>query len=185
MREAPWCQQQIGKEPGRSMIRAIFARLMPIIPHGYGSAFPRHEMPEVLQYAAPQGVRKTGCTLHPRSRMQGCAKNAYEHTDSAEAVRPSARNGFNGFLRVSPVTGLVCHRHQRDAKHHRRLDASVGASGPHDFAVRDCIVRQPDAVCQSDGRPSYSHYGGNPGAQMCCKVHHSHSLTNLRLLDAF
>jgi hypothetical protein len=37
---------------------------------------------------------------------------------------------------LSLVTGLVCHHRQRDAKHHRQLDASVGASGPHDFAVR-------------------------------------------------
>ena len=37
---------------------------------------------------------------------------------------------------LSPVTGLFCHRRKRDAKHHRQLDASVGASGPHDFAVR-------------------------------------------------
>jgi hypothetical protein len=35
---------------------------------------------------------------------------------------------------LSPVTGLVCHRHRRNC--FRRLDASVGASGPHDFAVR-------------------------------------------------
>jgi hypothetical protein len=37
---------------------------------------------------------------------------------------------------LSPVIGLSCHRRQRDAKHHRQLDASVEASGPHDFAVR-------------------------------------------------
>jgi hypothetical protein len=32
------------------------------------------------------------------------------------------------------VTGLSCHRRQRS--YLRQLDASVGASGPHDFAVR-------------------------------------------------
>jgi hypothetical protein len=37
---------------------------------------------------------------------------------------------------LSPVNRACCHRHQRDAKHHRQLDASVEASGPHDFAVR-------------------------------------------------
>ncbi len=37
---------------------------------------------------------------------------------------------------LSLVTGLFCHHRRRDAKHHRQLDASVGASGPHDFAVR-------------------------------------------------
>jgi len=42
---------------------------------------------------------------------------------------------------ISLVTGLSCHHHQHDAKHHRRLDASVGASGPHDFAVRFRAVR--------------------------------------------
>src|SRR2546423_11269764 len=41
---------------------------------------------------------------------------------------------------LSPVTGLVCHRRQR--KYFRQLDASVGASGPHDFAVRFNAVRQ-------------------------------------------
>src|ERR1035441_1106269 len=36
---------------------------------------------------------------------------------------------------LSPVTGLFCHRHPRNC--FRELDASVGAPGPHDFAVRD------------------------------------------------
>jgi hypothetical protein len=43
---------------------------------------------------------------------------------------------LTAYFALSPVTGLFCHRRQRDAKHHRQLDASVGASGPHDFAVR-------------------------------------------------
>ena len=41
---------------------------------------------------------------------------------------------------LSPVTGLSCHRHRRSCL--RQLDASVGASGPHDFAVRFSAVRQ-------------------------------------------
>ena len=40
---------------------------------------------------------------------------------------------------LSPVTGLCCHR--RSAEHSTKLDASVGASGPHDFAVRKHAVR--------------------------------------------
>jgi hypothetical protein len=39
---------------------------------------------------------------------------------------------------LSPVTGLFCHRHRAVA---RQLDASVGASGPHDFAVRVSAAR--------------------------------------------
>src|SRR3978361_472667 len=41
---------------------------------------------------------------------------------------------------LSPVTGLVCHRRRR--RKLRQLDASVGASGPHDFAVRVSTFRQ-------------------------------------------
>jgi hypothetical protein len=40
---------------------------------------------------------------------------------------------------ISPVTGLSCHRHQRNK--FRQFDASVGASGPHDFAVRFSVIR--------------------------------------------
>jgi hypothetical protein len=41
---------------------------------------------------------------------------------------------------LSPVIGLCCHCHRRDTS--RQLDASVEASGPHDFAVRFGAVRQ-------------------------------------------
>ena len=41
---------------------------------------------------------------------------------------------------ISPVIGLVCHRRNRSCL--RSLDASVEASGPHDFAVRVSTVRQ-------------------------------------------
>jgi hypothetical protein len=43
---------------------------------------------------------------------------------------------LTAYSALSLVTGLSCHHHRRDAKHHRQLDASVGASGPHGFAVR-------------------------------------------------
>jgi hypothetical protein len=46
---------------------------------------------------------------------------------------------------LSPVIGLVCHRHRRiwfclrpvGPTSLRKLDAGVEASGPHDFAVRE------------------------------------------------
>ena len=40
-----------------------------------------------------EGAGKTGCALHPRSRVQKQIKDAHEHTGSAEAVRPSLRKG--------------------------------------------------------------------------------------------
>jgi hypothetical protein len=45
---------------------------------------------------------------------------------------------------LSPVTGLVCHRHLRNT--FRKLDTSVGASGPHDFVVRVQHFR-PARIC--------------------------------------
>jgi hypothetical protein len=40
---------------------------------------------------------------------------------------------------LSLVTGLCCHHHRQNRFH--QLDASVGASGPHGFAVRVSAVR--------------------------------------------
>src|SRR2546421_8029657 len=74
----------------------------------------------------------------PTAPAVSCAKlhivGAHEHTGSAETARPSPRNGFTAYFVLSPVSGLVCHRHL--AKNSARLDASIAAPGPHDFAVR-------------------------------------------------
>jgi hypothetical protein len=34
-------------------------------------------------------------------------ENAHEHTGSAEAIRPSLRNGFTTYFVLSPVTGFL------------------------------------------------------------------------------
>src|SRR5229473_881833 len=71
-------------------------------------------------------------------------------TSTPESPGIPARNGFTAYVALSPVTGLFCHRHQRISGlsapgradlPSARLDASVGASGPHDFAVRSNISR--------------------------------------------
>ena len=72
------------------------------------------------------------CKLH--------RKCAHEYTGSAEAIRHSLRNGFTVSFVLSPVIGflvtvagaVVC----------TDLNASVEASGPHDFAVRVRRSRQ-------------------------------------------
>src|ERR1700730_16833683 len=84
-----------------------------------------------------QGKPGARCTRGLACKM--VQRDAHEHTGSAEAVRPSLRNGFTAYNALSPVTGLSCHRHRRDTS--RQLDASVGASGPRDFAVRIRAVR--------------------------------------------
>jgi len=46
---------------------------------------------------------------------------------------------------LSSATGLFCHR--RHADRSAQLDASVGASGPHDFAVRKISALVFSAAC--------------------------------------
>ena len=70
-------------------------------------------------------------------------KKAYElvTTVTPEITQHSPHSGFNGYSVLSPVTGLfVTVILEKLAS--RKLDASAGASGPHDFAVRVSAVRQ-------------------------------------------
>jgi hypothetical protein len=53
---------------------------------------------------------------------------------------------------LSPVTGLCCHRRQRSCL--RQLDASVGASGPHDFAVRKHAPSSEAPPASTASRPA-------------------------------
>jgi hypothetical protein len=109
----------------------------------------------VLQINSPQKTEgagdpqerdagKTGCALHPRSHVQmHIAKNAHEHTGSAEAVRPSLRNGFTAYFVLSPARpGLFATVIRVMRNIIANLTPATGASGPHDFAVRFSHARQ-------------------------------------------
>jgi hypothetical protein len=52
---------------------------------------------------------------------------------------------LTAYFALSPVTGLSCHRRLADTS--AKLDASVGASGPHDFAVRAQCHSSFDIAC--------------------------------------
>ena len=101
------------------------------------SASPRRTAPEFCRLQRPSKNRGRREGRVPAAPMAPCEKmHGSGTTGLADASRPSLRSGFTASFVLSPVTGLVCHRHLRDAKHHRKLDASIGAPGPHDFAVR-------------------------------------------------
>jgi hypothetical protein len=109
------------------------------------SAFSRRGAPEFCVDCHP--LKKRG---RRESRMRAapavsCAnmhnKNAHEHTGSAEAIRLSLRNGFNGLFRALPGDRAFLPPSPARNFVSRELDASVGASGPHGFAVRDNSVR--------------------------------------------
>jgi hypothetical protein len=73
----------------------------------------------------------------PTAPAASCAKVESTRVSSPQAHRNTRRflrDGLSAYFALSPVTGLSCHR--RSQNEFRQLDASVGASGPHDFAVR-------------------------------------------------
>ena len=84
-----------------------------------------------------EGAGNAGCTLHPRSRVQKMHKEAHTsiQVQRRQSDIPCAMVLTVSFV-LSPATGLSCHRRSREALASQELDASVGASGPHDFAVR-------------------------------------------------
>src|SRR6266581_6701292 len=98
-----------------------------------------------------EGAGNAGCPMHPQPRVRNKTKHtSVVTTGPPDSVRHSPRNGFNGFLRallgdhaVLPPSscgyGFVQARLGRLAS--TGLDASLGASEPHDFAVRFSIFR--------------------------------------------
>ena len=103
-----------------------------------------------------EGAGKTGCALHPRSRVQCASKEkrtrAYRFSGN---IRPSLRDGFTAYIVLSPENGLCCHRRSREALASRKLDTSVGVSGPHDFAVRNNIARPHARSARDPSRPPH------------------------------
>jgi hypothetical protein len=82
-----------------------------------------------------QGMPGAQCA---RSRAWCVVNTRVSHHGHTGNTRHSPRNGFNGFLRALPGDRALLPPSSAVA---RQLDASVGASGPHDFAVRTSIVR--------------------------------------------
>jgi len=128
-----------------------------LLPHGllrcarndgktYVSAISPRDAPELCLKIPPSEIRGRSATPRGEQGKPG-ARCTRSRAWCVESTRVS-HHRFTGtpglpcamvltaYFALSPVTGLCCHRHRRDAKHHRQLDASVGASGPHDFAVR-------------------------------------------------
>jgi hypothetical protein len=103
------------------------------------------------------------------SRAKLCIKHAHEHTGLAETHRPSLRNGFTAYFELALVTGFLATIIPEKRLLLKGLDASTGASGPHDFTVRICRARQSQLrvhrslplVCDDGQRPLVGQDGGS------------------------
>jgi hypothetical protein len=116
-------------------------------PNRCTSAFSRHTAPEFFKIHSPQKKRAQGRPGARCTRGLMCkdalGKSAHEHTGSAEAVRPSLRNGFTAYSVLSPARpGLLVTVTPKKRELPRNLTPATGASGPHDFAVRVSRARQ-------------------------------------------
>jgi len=105
---------------------------------------------------------RPGARMHPWSACR--KKHAAEPQVQADQPAFPAQ-WFYGLYVISPVTGLSCHRHRRDAKHHRQLDASVGAPGPYDFAVRDIVIRLLTRRVHRIPRPTFVTIAKRPSCE--------------------
>jgi hypothetical protein len=81
-----------------------------------------------------RGRRECRAPSAPRSRVCSVESTRVSHHGHTGNRPAFPAQWFTAYFVLSPVTGLFCHRHQRNR--FRQFDASVGASGPHDFAVR-------------------------------------------------
>jgi hypothetical protein len=99
----------------------------------------------------------------------GCARSLVcemkKHTSIVTTVTPETPGipramVLTAYSALSPVTGLVCHRRQRSCL--RQLDASVGASGPHDFAVRRSAPSSEAPPASTASRPAFVTIASRP-----------------------
>src|SRR5216683_1424030 len=125
----------------------------------------------------PRENRGRGECRVPAAPAASCAlcsgRSARVTTSTPESHGIPARNGFNGVCRALPGDRALLAPSSSDMfclspvgpTQLRELDASVGASGPHDFAVRSNISRQHAGNRSQIFRPALrSHRAQNAAA---------------------
>ena len=97
-------------------------------------------MPLTSRPLPSEGAGNAGRLARPQPRVvvENTRVSHHGHTGN---TRHSPRNGFTAYIALSPVTGFLATVPAR-CKASSPVDASVGTSGPHDFAVRDSAIRQ-------------------------------------------
>jgi hypothetical protein len=105
----------------------------------------RRDAPGVLQENLgprnTEGAGKTGCALHPRSRVR-CAQKMLHTSIQGSGEHPAfPAQWLYGLYDFVLVTGFLATIISFSFRF-RQLDASTGASDPNDFAVRKCRARQ-------------------------------------------
>jgi hypothetical protein len=87
-----------------------------------------------------EGAGKTGCLLHPRSRVRFAQTKLHTSIQGSWSIPAFPAQWLYGLLRALPGERLFCLRRRRDTS--RQLSASTAAPEPHDFTVRSSCTRQ-------------------------------------------
>jgi hypothetical protein len=84
------------------------------------------------------------------------SKKAHELVTTGSPEHPAfPAQWFYGLLHALPGDRAFCHRHPREALAFQEFDASVEASGPHDFAVRQRHHSSFGAFASTASRPTF------------------------------
>src|ERR1700730_12717787 len=107
-------------------------------PHSRGADSARVVAKTTLEKKRARGMPGARCTHSLACKTK--INTRVSHHRYAETLQHSPRDGFNGFLRALPGDRALLPPSLTQIAP-RKLDASVGASGPHDFAVRIRVAR--------------------------------------------
>ena len=125
---------------------------------GNSFAFPRRIAPELLKILHPQedrGRRECRMRAAPAVSCATCTKeSAHEHTGQRRTSDIPCAMALRLIRGLPGEPMLCCHRRPSEALASLALDASIGASGPHDFAVRFRAYRQ-GASASTATRPTF------------------------------
>ena len=107
------------RRTGVLLAMTVSGALIQISNNKRGSAFSRRDAPELCVDCHPlkeqEGAGKAGCALHPRSRVQKCTKKTHTSIQVQRRHPAFPAQWFTAYSVLSPVTGLSCHRHPREA----------------------------------------------------------------------
>ena len=141
-----------------ALIRATALRFArnDVTPAEYDFAFSRRIASEACWINVPpsrlEGAGKTGCLLHPRSRVRFAQTKLHTSIQGSANTPALPAQWLYGLLRALPGERLFCLRRRRDTS--RQLSASTAAPEPHDFTVRFGAGRQGTSTSTAT-RPSF------------------------------
>src|SRR5438128_90665 len=137
----------------RAHFRAVpFAATPPAPERRQTSAISRHDLPELCKNHPPKenrGRRESRVLAAPaasRAKLNKAHERSHHRFRRIQPGLPRAMV-LTAYFVLSPATRLYCHRRLRiwyvktrlGLRTSARLDASIGASEPHDFAVREPV----------------------------------------------